>query len=268
MFERYTEKARRVVFFARYEASQFGTAHIKAEHILLGLLREDEELVARFFRPYAATAESIRKEIEDRTILQARIATNINLPLSSEAKRVLAFAAEESALLGDRHLGTEHLLLGLLRQERSLAATILFQIGLRLAAVREELSNNRAADEALTEKQGIDPSEDHKKWIAPDQGAQKGRLFHPPDYHEKWMWELTEACIEEGLFTLEDLVGEFTRVAALRQFRADEEALLRLLAAKGLANSRNLPAFAFQLREEKRLAEFIEKLRETSKKDE
>ena len=139
MFERYTEKARRVIFFARYEASQFGAAQIEAEHILLGLIREDKHLTTRFFNRSQSSVESIRKEIEGRTILRERISTSVDLPLSLEAKRVLAFAAEESERLGHRHIGTEHLLLGLLREENSIAAEILYDRGLRLSDIRHDL---------------------------------------------------------------------------------------------------------------------------------
>ncbi len=139
MFERYTEKARRVIFFARYEASQFGAIQIEAEHILLGLIREDRNLTYRFFHRSHATVESIRREIEGRTVLRERIPNNIDLPLAGEAKRVLAFAAEESERLGNRHIGTEHLLLGLLREENSVAAEILYERGLRLSDIRQDL---------------------------------------------------------------------------------------------------------------------------------
>ncbi len=139
MFERYTEKARRVIFFARYEASQFGASQIEAEHILLGLIREDKNLTARFFHRSHANVELIRKEIESRTVMRDRIFSQIDLPLSGEAKRVLAFAAEESERLGVRHIGTEHLLLGLLREENSVAAEILYDRGLRLSDIRQDL---------------------------------------------------------------------------------------------------------------------------------
>ena len=69
MFERYTEKARRVIFFARYEASQFGAPAIEPEHLLLGLMREDKTLTGRFFPRAQITIESIRREIEGRTLL-------------------------------------------------------------------------------------------------------------------------------------------------------------------------------------------------------
>src|SRR5947199_6788222 len=96
MFERYTEKARRVIFFARYEASQFGAPAIESQHILLGLMREDKGLTNCYLGPSQASIESIRKQIEGRTIIQEKTATSVDLPLSDQAKRILAYAAEES----------------------------------------------------------------------------------------------------------------------------------------------------------------------------
>ena len=93
MFERYTEKARRVIFFARYEASQFGSPCIETEHLLLGLLREDKALANRFLRS-SASVESIRKQIEAHTTLREKVSTSVDLPLSHECKRVLAYGAE------------------------------------------------------------------------------------------------------------------------------------------------------------------------------
>ncbi len=139
MFERYTEKARRVIFFSRYEASQFGSPYIETEHILLGLLREDKALTFRFLRT-PTPMESIRKQIEEHSTIREKVSTSVDLPLSNESKRVLAFAAEEAERLGHRHIGTEHLFLGMLREEKCFAAVILQECGLRLAAVREELA--------------------------------------------------------------------------------------------------------------------------------
>ncbi|HTS70374.1 MAG TPA: ATP-dependent Clp protease ATP-binding subunit [Terriglobia bacterium] len=139
MFERYTEKARRVIFFARYEASQFGSPFIETEHLLLGLLREDKALTNRFLRSHASI-ESIRKQIEGRTPIREKVSTSVDLPLSQECKRVLAYAAEEAERLAHKHIGTEHLLLGLLREDKSFAAEILHERGLRLSTLREELS--------------------------------------------------------------------------------------------------------------------------------
>ncbi len=156
MFERYTEKARRVIFFARYEASQFGSPYIETEHLLLGLLREDKALANRFLRSHAAI-ESIRKQIEAHTTIREKVSTSVDLPLSHECKRVLAYAAEEAERLNHKHIGTEHLLLGLLREEKCFAAEILHERGLRLSQVREEIarasseksSSNRSKESSL-----------------------------------------------------------------------------------------------------------------------
>jgi ATP-dependent Clp protease ATP-binding subunit ClpC len=138
MFERYTEKARRVIFFARYEASQFGSPYIETEHLLLGLLREDKALTNRFLRQHSSV-DSIRKQIEAHTTIREKVSTSVDLPLSNECKRVLAYASEEAERLGHKHIGTEHLLLGLLREEKCFASEILAERGLKLAAIREEL---------------------------------------------------------------------------------------------------------------------------------
>jgi ATP-dependent Clp protease ATP-binding subunit ClpC len=115
MFEKYTEKARRVIFFARYEASQLGSRSIETEHILLGLLREDKALAGRFFPRSQATLESIRKELEGRMSKREKVSTSVELPLSEESKRVLSNASEEAERLLCNYIGTEHILLGLLR---------------------------------------------------------------------------------------------------------------------------------------------------------
>ena len=140
MFEKYTEKARRVIFFARYEASQLGSRRIETEHVLLGLLREDKALTSRFFPHAEATLENVRKQVEGRTVIREKVSTSVELPLSDESKRVLTYAGEEADRLMCNYIGTEHILLGLLREESSLAAEILYENGLRLSRVREELA--------------------------------------------------------------------------------------------------------------------------------
>lgn len=138
MFGRYTEKARRVIFFARYEASQFGAPYIETEHLLLGLLREDKALAFRFLRQHG-DFETIRQQIESASLPRQPTSTSVDLPLSNESKRVLAYATEEAERLSHRHIGSEHLLLGMLREEKCFAAELLKERGLRLDAVREEL---------------------------------------------------------------------------------------------------------------------------------
>jgi len=109
-------------------------------------MREDKTLTGRFFPRAQITIEAIRREIEGRTLLRERIPTSVELPLAPETKRVLHYSHEESDRLQHRHIGTEHLLLGLLREERSMAAQILFERGLRLNAVRDEIARQSGAD--------------------------------------------------------------------------------------------------------------------------
>lgn len=139
MFERYTEKARRVIFFARYEASEYGSPYIGTEHLLLGLLREDSAVTMRFLGQ-GNIQEEIRAEIEAQITRKEQISTSAEVPLTEECERVLNFAAEEAERLGHRHVGTEHLLLGILRAETSLAARLLQSKGFKASAVRERLS--------------------------------------------------------------------------------------------------------------------------------
>jgi|SRR5712692_374631 len=154
MFERYTQKARRVIFFARYEASQYGSTYIETEHLLLGLLREDWALCRQFLRPTSVAAE-IRTAIEKQITRAERISTSVEMPLTDESKKVLNLAAEESERLRHRHIGTEHVLVGMLRVEGSLAARLLRERGLKPEAIRVQLAK---APGAVRPKASAEPS--------------------------------------------------------------------------------------------------------------
>jgi ketosteroid isomerase-like protein len=143
MFERFTEKARRVIFFGRYEASRYGSAYIETEHLLLGLMRQDPQLLKQFLGAQADVTE-IRAEVERHITKRERIATSVEVPLTAECKESLRFAMEESERLGHTAVGTEHLLLGLLRIENGLAARILSGLGAELAAIRQNVAKSPA----------------------------------------------------------------------------------------------------------------------------
>ena len=133
MFERYDEKARRVIFFARYEASQRGADHIGTAHLLLALFREDKPL----FEKHLGVADSV-DEVASRLELKRtgeEVNSSVDIPLSVDAKRALAHAAEEATELRHRHIATGHVLLGLLR-EPCAANEFLKARGLDLDAVR------------------------------------------------------------------------------------------------------------------------------------
>jgi hypothetical protein len=137
MFERYTEKARRVIFFARYEASHYGSPSIETEHLLLGLIRESKQILR--WAP-ALNLEVVRKRIDDLTQRLPAIPTSVDLPLSNESRRVLKQAAEEADRLADKHIGTEHLFLGLLGVENCFAAQLLREGGANAATMRAKLA--------------------------------------------------------------------------------------------------------------------------------
>jgi len=139
MFERYTEKARRIIFFARYEASMFGSPYIETEHLLLGILREDKAVAGRLLHMHA---ESMREQIEAHTTIREKVSTSVDLPLSGECKRVLAYAAEEAERLNQNNIAPVHLLLGLLREEKCFAAEMLRERGLTVPQVRQEIQGS------------------------------------------------------------------------------------------------------------------------------
>jgi ATP-dependent Clp protease ATP-binding subunit ClpC len=136
MFERFNEKARRLTFFARYEASMLGATSVEPEHLLLGILREDKSLAIRFLSSHAVI-EGIREQVEANTTVTKKVSTSVDLPLSPDSRRVLAFAADEAPASGP--IDTAHLLLGILRLENHFAAEILHGRGLSLDSVRQEL---------------------------------------------------------------------------------------------------------------------------------
>src|ERR1700732_856610 len=114
MFERHTERARRVMFFARYEASQYGSSYMESEHFLLGLLREDLPLVSRFLGPHNV-ATNIRAEIQRQITRRERVSISVEVPLTDECKNILNLAGEECERLAHPQIGPEHILLGILR---------------------------------------------------------------------------------------------------------------------------------------------------------
>jgi len=139
MFERYTEAARRTLFFARYEASQFGSLSIEAEHLLLGLIREEKALTSRIFEAAHLSLDSVGEDIRRRADSREQVGT-ADIPFSAETKRALQFAAAEADNLLHKHIGPEHLLLGLVREEKSFAASIVQEHGISLAGLRDQVA--------------------------------------------------------------------------------------------------------------------------------
>jgi ATP-dependent Clp protease ATP-binding subunit ClpA len=139
MFERFTERARRALFFARFEASRLGSSVIDTEHLLLGLVREGDGLTNRLFADAGVASSDIRAEVLRRVPRGPTISTSVEIPFSGPAKGALLHAAQEADRLSHDYIGTEHLLLGLLREQGSVAEDVLTSRGLRLDRVRERV---------------------------------------------------------------------------------------------------------------------------------
>lgn len=153
MFQRYTEKARRSIFFARYEASRFGSPCIESEHLLLGLMREVKSSLD-IFLPDLEKRAAIPRRIEEHCIIREKIAAAVDLPLSKECKRALVYAAEEADRLQHSHIGTEHLLLGVLREDGCFAAQLMRESGADIERARKTLAEMAARPDPNSESTG------------------------------------------------------------------------------------------------------------------
>jgi ATP-dependent Clp protease ATP-binding subunit ClpC len=140
MFERYTESARRALFFSRYEASQFGSLYIGTEHLLLGLIRESEGVLGRILTAAKVSLPSVRAELEGFVQPKERLSASVEIPFDSHTKRALAAAAEEADRLGHNYIGAEHLFLGLLDVDGSIATSLLHARGIHAIDVRQSVT--------------------------------------------------------------------------------------------------------------------------------
>lgn len=201
MFERYTEKARRIIFFGRYEASEFGCELIEADCLLLGIARENPELCMRWL---AMSYTQLRESIAELYPRKKSISARLDLPLSNASKRVLAYAAEEADRLGDRHIGSEHLFLGLLR-EGGTASEILKARNEDLKSVRKAISKDPDRTEMTTARSRGSRMGLQTRIVAED-GAEIAVIpfqGHTPRIGEA-LW-LTNADGEEATYRVLDL---------------------------------------------------------------
>jgi ATP-dependent Clp protease ATP-binding subunit ClpC len=141
MFERYTESARRALFFARYEVCQLGAKRIETQHLLLGVSRAAKGFVARVLEDADLSTETLRREIAGTTATRERISASVEIPFSESTKRTLQLAAEEADRLAHPYIGVEHLLLGILRENDAVAAPILSSHGVKLGGVRTAIES-------------------------------------------------------------------------------------------------------------------------------
>lgn len=203
MFERYTEKARRVIFFARYEASHYGSPAIDTEHLLLGLLREEKRISLLLGE---GAAKAIRTHIDARAPKHEPIPTSIDLPLSHAAKQILKRASEEADRLNHRHIGSEHLFLGLLREKDCLAAQVLQPYAANLEQMRIKFEREAGTevptgdDQASGVRGRLRPANElikihGKSWDASYISSAVRRLSEYNWHWQKTAWRPRDICV-------------------------------------------------------------------------
>ncbi len=139
MFNKFTERARKVILLAKQEAKRFNHDYIGTEHILLGLLREGEGVAAAVLQSLGMNLNNIRLEVEKLVQVGPTTVVSGDLPFTPKAKKVMELAMEEARTLGHNYIGTEHLLLGLIREGEGVASQVFMNMGLDLEKVREEV---------------------------------------------------------------------------------------------------------------------------------
>jgi ATP-dependent Clp protease ATP-binding subunit ClpC len=138
MFERFTDRARRVVVLAQEEARMLNHNYIGTEHILLGLAREGEGIAAKALESLGISLDAVRQQVEE-IIGQGQQAPSGHIPFTPRAKKVLELALRESLQLGHNYIGTEHILLGMIREGDGVAAQVLVTLGADLNRVRQQV---------------------------------------------------------------------------------------------------------------------------------
>ena len=154
MYERFTDRARKVMQLANQEAQRFNHEYIGTEHILLGLVKEGSGVAANVLKNLDIDLRKIRLEVEKIVQSGPDMVTMGKLPQTPRAKKVIEYSIEEARNLGHNYVGTEHLLLGLLREQEGVAAQVLMNLGLKLEDVREEVLNLLGHNPMATEEGG------------------------------------------------------------------------------------------------------------------
>ena len=166
MFERFTDRARRVVVLAQEEAKMLNHNYIGTEHILLGLIHEGEGVAAKALESLEISLEAVREQVQE-IIGQGQQAPTGHIPFTPRAKKVLELSLREALQLGHNYIGTEHILLGLIREGEGVAAQVLVKLGADLNRVRQQVI------QLLSGYQGKDPvSVGGSESVGSDKGSQ------------------------------------------------------------------------------------------------
>ena len=222
MFERFTERARRVIILAREDAGRFRHDFVGAEHILSGLIRDGEGIATAVLQRRGLRLEYVKAEVERALAGFPKTRTFGEVPFTPQAKRVLELSIGEARQLHHKHVGTEHLLIGLIKEGQSLAAQILESLGARLEEVRQETltllgdqgSTSATASSKTAVRAYFDEVLDHGDMGVADAILAPDVLMHAPSSDVLGLEGVKNhiAAVREAIpditFTVEDLFGE------------------------------------------------------------
>jgi ATP-dependent Clp protease ATP-binding subunit ClpC len=204
MFERFTDRARKVMALANQEAQRFNHEYIGTEHILLGLVKEGSGVGANVLKNLDVDIKKLRLEIEKLVKSGPDMVTMGKLPQTPKAKKVIEYAIEEARALNHNYVGTEHILLGLLRESEGIAAQVLMNLGLKLEDVRQEVLNLLGA--------GVDTSYQNMGMKMTPSPGQKGKSKTPA--LDSFGRDLTELAAKDEL---DPVIGRTDEIERLVQ---------------------------------------------------
>lgn len=220
MFERFTDRARKVMVLANQEARRLNHEYIGTEHVLLGLLKEGSGVGANVLKNLGVDLRKARLEVEKLVTAGPEMVTMGRLPQTPRAKRVIEYAVEEARNLGHNYVGTEHMLLGLVREQDGVAAQVLLNLGLRLENVRHAVGDLLG---------GSQLGERVRARADRSQAAPRDDSGPPPDRHaldglrdaiSGCLWRVEQLReLESDLVTAQELsvvAAEYDRAAELR----------------------------------------------------
>ncbi len=218
MFDRFTDRAKKVMNLARQEAQRFNHEYLGTEHILLGLVQEGSGVAANVLKNMGIDLNKIRAEVEKIVKTGPSMVTMGQLPFTPRAKKVLELSMEEASNLGHNYIGTEHLLLGLIKENEGIAAQVLMNLGVKLEDVREEVLDFLGADREEEEEDEQQPSSEP----AQQQGNSKSKTPALDSFGR----DLTELAREGKLDAVIGRANEIERVIQILSRRTKNNPVL------------------------------------------
>ncbi len=214
MFDKFTDRARKIIALAQKEAERFRHDYIGTEHLLLGLVKEGSGVAVTALNNLSVDVEKVRREVEKLVVIADKPAPSGPLPFTPQAKRVLELASEEARGLGHPYIGTEHILLGLLSEQDSVAAQVLINLDLKLEDVRSEILDLLGASDVSKPPGGtaLEDKTPPAPGTAKKSGAKAGDSATPA--LDAFGRDLTQAA-EAG--ELDPVIGRQTEVERLWQ---------------------------------------------------